>query len=453
VSWGYLEDASGSKGHADRICIPANEAELLALLAEAQRDKIPITIAGGGSGLTGGRVPYGGWLISMEKFRRLDVSPGSATVGAGVTLHELHAEARATGQFYPPDPTETMAFLGGSIACNSSGSRSFKYGATRRWIERLRVALPDARILDVRRGDAIDFDVPLIPQPAARKHSCGYPLRPGMDWIDLFTGSEGTLAIVIEADVKLLPNPPGLLNGIIFFPSDGASLDALESWRSVPGLRMLEWVDDAALRMIAQRYPEVPAEARAALIIEQIVETDGDIDAWSGRLAEHAALEAQSWFGSTDSDRERFRKFRHALPETSLAISERNGFMSLGTDFSVPIEKHREMLEIYRAHMDGIMPGHYCVFGHAGDAHPHVNMLPATQAEFDAGYEALTYFARQAAALGGSVAAEHGLGKRKARLLPIQYTPEQIASMKAVKRRFDPDWRLGRGTLFELDPH
>jgi FAD/FMN-containing dehydrogenase len=450
MGWGYLEDASGAKGQADRICVPKDERELLDLLAEADHHKVPVTIAGGGSGLTGGRVPNGGWLFSMEKFRRLDIHEGSAVVGAGVTLHELHAAAKSSGQFYPPDPTETMAFLGGTIACNSSGSRSFKYGATRRWLVRLRVALLDGTVLDVRRGDAIDFDVPEIPQPAARKHSCGYPLKPGMDWIDLFTGSEGTLGLVMEAEVRLLPNPKGLLNGIIFFPSDEASLDALDAWRSVDGLRMLEWVDDAALRMIGQRYPDVPAQAKAALIIEQIVESDADIDAWSDRLSQMGAMEAESWFGSSDGDRERFRKFRHALPETSLAISERNGFHSLGTDFSVPVEKNREMLAYYRQHMDRIMPGHYCIFGHVGDAHPHVNMLPATQAEYDAGYESLVTFARQSVALGGSVAAEHGLGKKKARLLPLQYSEEHIEAMRVVKRRFDPDWRLGRGTLFEL---
>ena len=170
MSWGYLEDASGAKGHADRICVPQNETELLALLRDAARDHVAVTIAGGGSGLTGGRVPFGGWLISMEKFRRLEVEAEKATVGAGITLHELHAAAKATGQFYPPDPTETMAFLGGTIAANSSGSRSFMYGSTRRWIQRLRVALPDGQVLDVRRGDKIDFDVPVIPQPAARKH-------------------------------------------------------------------------------------------------------------------------------------------------------------------------------------------------------------------------------------------------------------------------------------------
>lgn len=449
MSWGYLEDASGEKGHADRIAVPKDEAELVGLLREAARGKTPVTIAGGGSGLTGGRVPHGGWLISMEKFRRLDIAPGAATTGSGNTLHDVHSAAKTTGQFYPPDPTETMAFIGGTVACNSSGSRSFMYGATRRWIERLRFALPGGEILDVRRGDKIDFDVPVIPQPAAKKHSAGYPLRPGMDWIDLFTGSEGTLGVVIEAELKLLPIPPSLLNGIIFFPSDEAGLVALETWRSVPGLRMLEWVDDPALRMIEKRYPDVPASAKAALIIEQI-SSEGEIDAWADRLAAVGALEEQSWFGFTDADRERFRKFRHALPETSLEISTRNGFGSLGTDFSVPIDKHREMLAFYREHMERIMPGHYCIFGHAGDGHPHVNMLPATQAEFDAGSDALTVFARQSVKFGGSVAAEHGLGKRKAKFLPLQYTAEQIDAMKAVKRRFDPDWRFSPGTLFQL---
>lgn len=448
MSWSYLEDASGAKGHADRICVPGDEAELLAALAEAKAAGAPVTIAGGGSGLTGGRVPSSGWLISMEKFRRLEIGAGKATVGAGVTLQDLHAAAKAAGQFYPPDPTETMAFLGGTIACNSSGSRSFMYGATRQWIERLRVALVDGTVIDVRRGETIDFEVPVIPQPPTKKHSAGYALRPGMDWVDLFIGSEGTLGIVMEAEVKLLPNPKELLNGIVFFPSDEAALDALDAWRSVPGLRMLEYVDDPALRMIEQRYPDLPATAMAALIVEQIVESEDDLDAWFERLEERGALTEQSWFGSSDYDRERFRKFRHALPETSLAITQRNGFPSLGTDFSVPVEKNREMMANYRAHMDSIMPGHYCIFGHMGDGHPHVNMLPASQAEFDAGMEALAVFARQAAALGGSVAAEHGLGKKKARFLPIQYTDEQIEAMKDVKRRFDPEWRLGQGTLF-----
>lgn len=446
MSWDYLEDASGVKGHADRICVPENEAELLTILAEARAIQMPITIAGGGSGVTGGRVPHGGWVVSMEKFRRLDVETGCARVGAGIALHEVHAAAKASGQFYPPDPTETMAFIGGTIACNASGSRSFKYGATRRWVQRLRVVLSTGRILDVKRGDPIDFDVREVPQPNVRKHSAGYPLKPGMDWIDLFVGSEGTLGIVLEADLQLLPLPASLLNGVVLFATDQDCQDALEAWRSVPDLRMLEYVDEAGLHLIARRYPELTGRARAALIIEQI--GDGDLDAWTQRLTQQRALERDSWFGTSDADRERFRQFRHALPETALAISRRNGFATLLTDFSVPLDKHREMLAAYRKSLDAIMPGEYCIIGHCGDAHAHVLMMPSTQQRYDAGVWQLSEFARKAVSLGGSVAAEHGLGKTKSKLLSLQYKPDQVAAMRAVKRRLDPDLLLGSGTLF-----
>ncbi|MBY0506813.1 MAG: FAD-binding oxidoreductase [Bryobacteraceae bacterium] len=440
MSWGYLEDASGLSGHADRICVPRDEAELVELLRNSQA---AITIAGGGSGVTAGRVPQGGWLVSMEKFRRLEIGAGVATVGAGVTLQDLHAAAKATGQFYPPDPTETLAFVGGTIACNSSGSRSFLYGATRRWVRRLRVALVDGTVLDLRRGQPIPFDVPLVPQPRA-KHSCGYALAPGMDFVDLFIGSEGTLGLILEAELALLPNPPGLLNGVVMFATDDACQEALEAWRAVPGLRMLEYVDEAGLRLIAARYP---TEARAALIIEQIAESD-TVEAWTRRLAEAHALESQSWFGTTDADRERFRQFRHALPETALALSKRHGHPTLLTDFSVPIPRHREMLAFYRQQLDAVMPGEYCIIGHVGDAHAHVLMMPSSQARYDAGVALLPHFAAQAVSFGGSVAAEHGLGKTKAKLLALQYRAQDIEAMLAVKRRFDPDHRLGRGTLF-----
>lgn len=449
MSWAYDEDASGYRGHADQVFLPQNEAELIDTVRKAAQQNEPLTISGGGSGLTGGRVAEGGWTIATDKLDTIQIEPGRATVGAGVTLQALQAAAKPTGQFYPPDPTETLAYLGGTVACNASGSRSFLYGATRRWIERLRVVLADGALLDVRRGDAIPFDVPEIPQPPCRKHSAGYALKPGMDWIDLFTGSEGTLGIVTEVEVKLLPIPHKLLNGIIFFATEDHSFDALDAWRSVPDLRMLEYVDHAALRLISQKFPEIPAKAGAALIVEQIVRNEATIDEWTERLAAHAALDDISWFGTSDADRERFRRFRHALPETVNDTCRRNGFMKLGTDYSVPIPRNREMIAYYRAALDPLMPGRYVIYGHIGDGHPHVNMLPASQADFDHGKRLMTEFARHAVALGGSVAAEHGLGKRKRHLLAIQYSPAQIDAMKAVKRRLDPGWRLGRGNLFD----
>jgi FAD/FMN-containing dehydrogenase len=432
-----LEDASGYKGQADQIFTPASESELLEILRNAATNDQPVTISGARTGLTGGGVPQGGWLISLEKFQRVQISSGSATAGAGVSLEALQAAAQ-TSQFYAPDPTELTASLGGTIATNASGSRSFRYGSTRRHILGLRVALMDGRVLDVRRGDKVDFPVPQIPLANTTKNTAGYPLSPDMDWIDLFAGSEGTLGIVVEAEVQLLPKPVDLLAGVIFLPSDAAALDSVESWCSLPGLRMLEYFDRNSLAFLRQRFPETPENAGAALLIEQ---ENGDIDFW----AEHAPED--SWFADTDKDRERFRRFRHALPELVNDTIRRRGFLKLNSDYAVPLDQNREMLALYHARLRE-QSLDYVIFGHIGDAHVHVNILPSSQAEFDAGQRLMLDFARQAVALGGTVSAEHGLGKRKAHLLEIQYTAGQIASMKEVKRRLDPHWLLNQRTLF-----
>lgn len=452
MSWAYTEDASGFKGHTDRVAVPRDEAELIAVLDEARAARIPVTISGAGTGLAGGRVAQGGWTLSTERFQRIEIHDGWATAGSGVSLADLQAAARPSGQFYPPDPTETLASLGGTVACNASGSRSFLYGATREWLRRLRVVLMDGRVLDVRRGDRLDFDVPALPRPGTKKVSCGFPLQPGMDWIDLFTGSEGILGIVTEVEVGLLPIPQALLNGVVFFPDEERTLNAIDAWRPIPGLRMLEFACHQSLRLIAQRFPEIPAQAQGAAIIEQIVSGESDFDLWSDRLAAGGALEHDSWFGTSDGDRERFRRFRHALPESVNDACRRNGFMKLGSDYAVPLERHREMIRYYRAQCDPVLDDRYVIYGHIGDAHVHLNMLPASQADFDNGKALMVDFARKAVELGGTVAAEHGLGKRKAHLLKLQYTSEQISQMAEVKRRLDPDWLLGRGNLLDVPP-
>lgn len=434
----YLEDASGFKGRADRVLIPSDEAELLEIVSEARRDRVPVTISGAGTGVTGGRVAQGGWVISTEKFLRLEIREGSATAGSGVSLEAMQAAAGRKNQFYAPDPTEWTASVGGTIATNASGSRSFRYGSTRQHILRLRVALMDGRVLEVKRGDKVDFDVPHIPLPNTTKNTAGYLLAPAMDWIDLFAGSEGTLGIVLEADLRLLPKPADVLAGVVFLPNDEAALDSVERWHGLEGLRMIEYFDRNSLSFLRAKFLETPADAGAALLIEQ---ENGDIDYWADNAPE------DSWFAASDQDRERFRRFRHALPELVNDTMRKRGFIKMNTDFAVPVARNREMLAYYHAGLraSGI---DYVLFGHIGDAHLHVNVLPKSELEVGAGKKLLLDFARQAVVLGGTVSAEHGLGKRKANLLELQYTPEQIESMKAVKRRLDPEWLLNQGNLF-----
>ncbi len=449
VSPAYVTDASGFQGWADELSVPREGSELVDALVRARAARTPVTLAGAGSGLTGARVAQGGLVISLEKFRRLDVEKGAAWAGAAVSLVELGQALARTGQFFAPDPTEWTASIGGVVATNASGSRSFRYGSARQHVLALKVALMDGSVREFARGETVDFEVPAIPLPATTKYTAGYRLHPGMDWIDLFCGSEGTLGVILEAKLALLPVQEEVFSGVIFFDADARALAAVDAWRPIVGLNMLEYLDRNSLNLLRGRYPDIPRGAGAALLIE--AEGD-DVDAWERYLTEAGADIDASWFAMSGKDRERFRAFRHSLPELVNATVLERGFMKMGTDYAVPIARNSEMLAGYRDRLEQELPGQYVIFGHIGDAHVHVNMLPASKPQEETAAALLSEFARKVVDLGGTVSAEHGLGKRKAYLLAIQYAPEHIRAMMDVKRRLDPDWLLGRGTLFPVPP-
>jgi len=427
-----ITDASGYAGRADQVFTPRSEEEIAAILVRASSESIPVTIMGALTGLAGGAVPKSGWAISMANFRRLDVFPGKARVGTGVLLRDVQAAATASGQFYAPDPTENTSSIGGNIGANASGSRSFRYGSTRQHVQAVRVVHMDGRIIEYRRGEKVDFEVPSIPLPRTRKHSAGYRLEPGMDFVDLFIGSEGTLGVVTEAELQLLPAPGEILGGVVFFPTEEAALDAVDRWRPTAGLRMLEFLDSRSIKLLEQPYG-------AAVLLE--LEGEAELD-MSG------ALESESWFGSSAADRERFRQFRHRLPERIHERLRRGGFMVLATDYAVPLERNRDILAVYRRVLTQNFGDKFVMFGHIGDAHVHTEVLPETQQEWKRATDIAVDLAKEVVAMGGTVGAEHGLGKRKAHLLSLQYNPAEIEAMRSVKRRFDPQQLLGQGNLF-----
>lgn len=399
----------------------------------AGREGVPVTVMGALTGLAGGAVPKGGWAMSMANFSRLDVGDGAARVGTGVLLRDVQQMAIARGQFYAPDPTENTSSIGGNIAANASGSRSFMFGATRRHVRALRVVTMDGQIKEYRRGEAVDFDVPKIPLPNVRKFSCGYQLKPGMDWCDLFIGSEGTLGVVTEAELGLLPAPGAILGGVVFFPNEESALEAVDRWRPTPGLRLLEFLDSRSIKLMELPYG-------AAVLIE--MEGDAELDM-------KGALESESWFGSSAGDREKFRLFRHRLPEKIHAHLRKLGLVVIATDYAVPLERNRDILNTYREVLSENFEDRFVMFGHIGDAHVHTELLPKDQEEWDRSPAVIAELARKVVEMGGTVGAEHGLGKRKAHLLGVQYGPEHIAAMRAVKARFDAQGLLGRGTLFQ----
>ena len=288
-----VTDASGYPGHADQVFSPDKEQDVADILRQASEKKIPVTATGALTGLAGGASPEGGWAISLSRFRKLEISKGRARVGPGVLLREVQVLSL------------NVAFLDGSLRT-------------------------------IKRGEKVDFDVPAISLPRTTKLSAGYPLQPGMDLIDLIIGSEGTLGLVTEAELNLLPAPGDRLGGVVFFTSEAAALDAVDLWRPTPGLNMIEYIDEASLKMM-----DVPH--KAALMIE--IEGDADIDL-SG------ALESESWFAMSATDRERFRVFRHGLAEKVNARIRRTGYTKIGTDYAVPLDRNRDMMAAYRQTLD-----------------------------------------------------------------------------------------------------
>src|SRR5262249_39756984 len=149
----------------------------------------------------------------------------------------------------------------------------------------------------------------------------------------------------LEAELTLLPSPSDRLSGVVFFSHDEEALAAVEEWRTIERLSMIEYFDAKSLALLRTRYSEAPESARAALLIEQ---EDGDIDFWADRVGE------DSWFAAGAQDRERFRRFRHALPEMVNDIMRRRGFLKLGSDYAVPLDRNREMLAYYHERLESL---------------------------------------------------------------------------------------------------
>lgn len=448
----YLEDSSGFRGQADKVFLPSTIDDVRDLIAACSREGTPITIAGAGTGLTGARVPQGGVVLSLERFNEIEVQRGRARCGTGVLLCDLQTAASRTKQFFGPNPTEDSASIGGIISTNAGGARSFHYGSVRRHVLALEVSFMDGRSLWLERGQLVDFPVRPVRMPATTKNSAGYYLAPRLEWVDLLAGSEGTLGIITRAEVQVMPIPPALLSAVIFFQSDLEALDAVEAWREISELRLLEFMDARALEFVRPKYPDIPANAQAALMIEQNLESEEDveIDRWAQRLDDQNAFGETSWFGFRTADHERFREFRHTLAATVTDLVRRRGFPKFSTDFAVPFRLHRELYAHYKQRCDQVFPGQYTIFGHAGDANNHINLLPSTNEEAERGAELMYEFAQYVVSLEGTVAAEHGIGKTKKDLLKLMYLPDEIDAMKEVKRRLDPQWLLGRDTIFEF---
>jgi D-lactate dehydrogenase (cytochrome) len=480
----FLVDASNmTGGHAARVLFPESAEEAAEALARASLEGSAVTVSGAGTGIVGGRVPAGGVVLATDRLNRIkeiarEERGGRATAEAGVVLANLQRAAGERGLIYPPDPTEWSCYLGGTIATNASGARTFKYGPTRSFVRRLRVALATGDVLDLARdevradesgridlplpgGRSLTAQLPSYTMPATRKHAAGYYVAPRMDALDLFIGSEGTLGVITEAELTLLEKPESLLSGVVFFDREenllafvrearAASLDARAGRAGGIEARALEYFDSESLRMLGKRYALVPERAMGAIFFEQETSEgteEGLLTDWLALLERHRALLDDSWFATGEHDQREIREFRHQLPVLVNEWLARHGQRKVSTDMAVPDAQFATMLSFYREVL-GASDLQYVIFGHIGDNHVHVNILPRNDEEAARAREIYLRFIRRAVELGGTISAEHGIGKLKRDYLRLLYTEEHLRQMAALKRAFDPGGILGRGNIF-----
>ncbi|HWQ25799.1 MAG TPA: FAD-binding oxidoreductase [Chlorobaculum sp.] len=473
---GFLEDTSNLKsGRTPGIFFPESCQEVADLLRRAVDDGRRFTVAGNGTGTTGGRIPMGDYVISMQKLDRIgDVEPLEASlaclrVQAGALLQDVQTKVASAGWFYPPDPTEKTCFIGSTVANNSSGSRSFRYGPTRNHVRAIRVALPQGDILDIPRGRyladaggrfALDLPVagklsflrPDYDMPATSKHNAGYWSAPGMDLIDLFIGSEGTLGVILEAELLLRPTPEKVIACLAFFRSEEELLTFVEeARRGSKGVkpRAVELFDSRSLDFLRQSYPQIPPGTAGAIYFEEeTTEADEErcLQAWLDLMEQCGAPVDQTWAALDSEGLSRLREFRHRLPVLINEWLSRQAESKVSTDMALPDAQFRQLFELYRNACDreGFT---YIIFGHIGNAHLHLNILPRDRAEFDRAKALYRQLVSEVLSMGGTLSAEHGIGKLKSEYLAQMYGREGISEMVRVKKALDPYLVLNIGNL------
>ena len=445
----FAHDASGLEMIPDAVARPTDIAEVADLLRDATATRTTVTAAGWQSSTTGASITDRGLLMSLRGLAHIgdvDTDTRTVRVGPGAIVADVRRAAESAGLLFAPDPTsEEESTIGGAIACNASGARSLRYGATRPHVRALTVLLASGERLDVRR-------------PALEKNTVGYPIA--HDPVDWFVGSEGTLGIVVEAELALHPLPAQVLGLMVPFDHEEDALAFVVAARRSPAVhpRCLEFFDRGAMD-IARAAEGSTAWATGATAMVYVEETGADeahpgdelpLEAWLELAdAHHAASSDIRVYDSPTALRDA-RRLRHAVPAT---MNERGaarrpfGGRKVSTDWAVPYPRLADALHIARgfAAEAGITSG--IAYGHAGNGHPHQNFIAQDADELHRIERVVEATLREVIAMGGTVAAEHGIGKLKRRWLPMQASDAQQRVMRAIKQEFDPLALLAPGNV------
>lgn len=427
----YGYDNSRRHGQPIAVALPTHRAQVAALVSACRAARVPITARGRGTGTTGAAVPAeGAVVVSFERMNRIvAIDPGQrmAVVEPGVLNGDLQAAARPLGFFWPPDPTSApYSTIGGNIACNAGGPRTVKYGATRDNVLALTAVDGQGRLFSTSR--------PLV------KQAMGYDLT------RLLVGSEGTLALIVEATLRLVPTPEANRGLAASFRDVAAAATAVTRIMAQPSTpAALEFLDGKALALARGHGGDAVPEAGALLLIEIDGEASG-LDRQTNLIRDAVEIEGLLAFGAARdaAERERLWLARRALSPALRSFAPKK----INEDVVVPVPKLPELtafLDVLERE-SGIA---IVCFGHAGNGNLHVNLMydPASTAQAAAAPVALRRLFEQVIALGGTLSGEHGIGLDKRDFMPSALDAAVLDHMQAIRRVFDPDDILNPGKL------
>ena len=446
----HSRDASGLQLVPESVARATDTQDVIEIVKSAMTTGNPVTPAGSQTSMTGASISDRGTLLSLSAMKRVvdvDFDERIARVEPGITIGELNAVLRERGFQFAPDPTsENDATIGGAIACNASGARSLRYGATRRHVLGVTVVHAD--------GSTARYE-----RPRLEKNTVGYSVA--QDPVDWFVGSEGTLGIVVEAELSLVPIPVQPLGLAVPFRSEASALnfviDArrrmdLETGRAA---QCLEFFDAEAVEISGNAIarPWSP-DAKAMVYLEDDAGGSGSADAvldvWLALSEEHDAISDDIRVYEGAQPLRDARIMRHAVPSQMNERGARfvsSGGRKVSTDWAVPYPLLATALDISReacARHSVVDP---VTYGHAGNGHPHQNFIAEDADGLKRIHAAIEETLVRVLSLGGTVSAEHGLGKLKKEWLKLQLTERQIDVMRALKHALDPKGLLSPGNV------
>ncbi len=458
----YLTDESKYSGFAESISFPKSEQEIEEVLEVLREEQIPVTVQGGKTGIVGGAVPQGGHIMNLSRMNQVKNfwmekdGTGRIVVEPGINLIDLSKEvanrSRKHPLFFPSDPTETSASIGGIVASGAQGISRVLYGNSREYVEAVKVIDYSGKTKKIYGGQAWE-----IPDGSQE------------ETLDFVFGREGITGIITEVTLKLLPKPESVWGIAFFFAETEQAAGFVETLKeAMPtvengAVAAVEYLDRMSLDMIQSRkesmtkikeLPDIESEIKAMVCTELHGAEEGNEELAEMLMEcamEHGSDVDAAWAVSGESDVEKLHVFRHAAAETAnLFIEEQHRkdprITKLGMDMVLSGQDFFSVLKEYEKSMreKGVKG---CIFGHVLENHLHVNILPENFEDYQKGIELARKWAEKTEQLGERLIGEHGIGKLKKRIFEDLLPTDYLEECRRLKEKTDKEYKINRGNI------